>query len=193
MMRIVLAFLLSLLALPAFAQIDPRQNVGNTPPGVEVKRSNSSSPGEKYSGAVLIGERAPEFTLLAAGGTPFHLKDARGRWTALFFTDRRDDLARLSALAETLDSLHFQTIVVVNEHVQSLASWRAASSSSILALADETGEISMLYGLWDHERGTSRPGLFVLDPTGVVKLEILGQKVSAASIGPLVQSASEGL
>jgi peroxiredoxin len=193
MMRIVLAFLLSLLALPAFAQIDPRQNVGNTPPGVVVKRSNSSSTGDKFSGSVLLGERAPEFTLLAAGGAPYRLKDARGRWTALFFTDRRDDLGRLSALAETLDSLHFQTIVVLNEHVQSLASWRTASSSSIIALADETGEISMLYGLWDHERGTSRPGLFVLDPAGVVKLEILGQKVSAASIGPLVQSASEGL
>jgi peroxiredoxin len=193
MMRIMLAFLFTLLALPALAQIDPRSPATNALPSVDVKRTSSSNTSDRVSGSVLVGEHAPDFGLPLAGGGQYRLKEARGRWAALFFADRREDLERLGSIADTLESLRIATIAVLDEKVQSLAAWRASTKTSLVAVADETNEITMMYGLWDHELGATRPGLFVLDPLGVVKLELLGQKVSPMSIRPLVQTAIEGL
>ncbi len=193
MLRIVLAFAVSLLALPVFAQTDPRSNTGGTAPEVVGQRASGATGSARVVGIVQVGEHAPDFSLQSAAGGEYRLRQSRGHWTALFFTDRREDLSRLTQLSRTLDSLGFVTIVVLNEKVQSLAQWRATSRSSLTALADERGEITAMYGLWDSERGETRHGLYVLDPQGVVKLALLGQKVSPPSVRGLVQTAVEGL
>ncbi len=193
MLRLVLTFALSLLALPALAQTDPRTPTGGTAPEVVVPPQGAAPGTARVTGTVLVGEHAPEFALDMAGGGQCHLKQFRGRWVALFFTDRRDDLPRLAHLAATLDSLHLATIVVLNEKVQALAQWRAASTSVLTALGDDRGEIASVYGLWDAENGVTRPGLFLLDPQGVVRLELLGQRVGGPSLRGLVQTAVEGL
>jgi len=193
MLRLALALLLSLYALPAVAQTDPRTNGGGSAPNVTPPSSGTLSGNERITGRVLVGEHAPDFSLAVAGGGQFRLKETRGHWTALFFTDRREDLPHMAGLAATLDSLKFTTVVVLDEKVQALAQWRASSHAPLAAVADEHGEIAALYGLWDTEHGSTRPGLFVLDPNGVVKLELLGQKVGAPSLRGLVQTAVEGL
>jgi alkyl hydroperoxide reductase subunit AhpC len=93
----------------------------------------------------------------------------------------------------TLDSLQFNTVVVLNEKVPTLTRWRAGAHSTLTALADERGEIASVYGLWDNLGSATRHGLYVLDPDGVVRLELLGQKVNAPSLRGLVQTAVEGL
>ena len=193
MRRLALVMLLLLGASSALAQkSDPRDN-GTGAPGAVSRSPGGPAPSEHFAGSVLVGEHAPDFSLVAAGGKAFRLKTSRGRWTALFFTDRREDLPRLVGLAATLDTLQFNTVVVINEKVQSLTQWRNASSSSLTALADEGGEIAAMYGVWDSEHSLTRNGLFVLDPDGVVRLELLGQKVGAPSLRGLVQSAVDGI
>lgn len=193
MLRLALAFVLLLTALPVLAQTDPRARTGGSAPNVSTPRTGAMTGNERITGSVLVGEHAPDFSLASPGGTQVRLKHSRGRWTALFFTDRRDDLPRLAELSATLDSLSCASLVVVHEKVQALVPWRSASNSTLTALSDDRGEIAGIYGVWDTERGAIRHGLFLLDPQGVVRVELLGQKTSARSLRALVQSAIEGL
>jgi len=192
MLRLVLAFVLMLFAASASAQDVRTGNPGNAP-NVQSPRSGAPTGNERLTGHVAVGEHAPDFSLVAAGGGAWRLKQSRGRWTAVFFTDRRDDLPRLEALAASLDSLHLNVIALLDEKPQALAPWRSGSRSPLVALADESGVIAGLYGLWDGENGRTRDGLFLLDPNGVVRLALLGQKVGAPSLRGLVQTAVEGL
>ena len=192
MHRLALVCLLWLVAVPAFAQTDPRTNAGGTPSNTPVQRVGGAGETERFAGHVTVGERAPDFDLIAAGGDHFRLKQARGRWVALFFADRREDLPYLARLAATLDSLQFTPIVACDERSQTLSAWRTANPSHLTLLADDRGEIAASYGLWDNEGSRTRPGLFLLDPQGIVKVALLGQKVGAPSLVGLVQTATGG-
>ena len=113
---------------------------------------------------------------------------------ALFFTERREELSHIADLARTLDSLKVRTLVVCHEKVRSLAAWNGKPRpSNITVLADERGDISALYGLWENVGAMTRPGFFLLDPQGVIRVALVGQMVNAPSLPGLVQSAAEGL
>jgi len=193
MLRLALVLAFCLVALPAFAQTDPRAPRPTSPPDEVVPRGNGPTQTERVVGRVQVGEKAPDFELDAAGGSRFRLKQTRGQWLALFFTDRREDLPRLEGYAHSLDSLKFRTVVVCNEHVHVLTAWKGTRTPMVTAVADDRGEISAIYGLWDAEHGAIRPGLFLLDPQGIVKLALLGQQVGAPSLPGLVQTATSGL
>jgi peroxiredoxin len=192
MQRFALVCLLLLVAVAASAQTDPRTNAGGIPSNMPVPRVGGAGETQRFIGHVTVGERAPDFELIAPGGAQYHLKQARGHWVALFFTDRREDLAQLALFAATLDSLHFTSLVACHEQAQTLATWQGAKHAPLTALADERGEIAAAYGLWDNEGAKTRPGLFLLDPYGVVKVALLGQKVGAPSLAGLVQTATGG-
>jgi peroxiredoxin len=195
MSRFALALAFTLMAVTANAQTDPRTNTGSQPPVPTSPRSGGLGLTRRAVAQVLVGERAPDFELPTATGAPFRQRDARGRWVALFFTDRREELPRIAGLAHTLDSLDVRTLAVCPEKVQALHAWSDTEKTKapMLVLADERGDISALYGLWDTPRSATRQGLLLLDPQGVVRVALLGQKVSAPSLPGLVQSAMEGL
>jgi peroxiredoxin len=193
MTRFLLALAFMLTAVSATAQTDPRTNTGGHPPASVVPRSGGPEVSRLAVQRVLVGERAPDFELSSAAGARTRLRDTRGRWVALFFTDRREDMPRLAGLAHTLDSLKVRTVVVCSEKVQALAAWRDPATGPMLTLADERGDISSLYGLWDTAQSATRQGLFLLDPEGVVRVVLLGQKVGAPSLPGLVQTAAEDL
>ncbi len=193
MLRFVMVVALALVAATATAQTDPRTNTGGRPIDPTVPSLSGSGALPKLTMQVRVGERAPDFDLLRADGSRFRLKQSRGTWVALFFTDGRGDFDRIDALAHTLDSLQVRTYVVSGEKVQAIAAWKPEVTPHLVPLADETGEISAIYGLWDAPRRTTRPGLFLIDPHGIVKLALLGQKVGPPSVPGLVQMAVEGL
>jgi peroxiredoxin len=193
MLRLVLALAFSLLALPAFAQVNPKSHPGNSAPDVRVSHPGISSNSDRVAGSVQVGEHAPDFALPAAGGTAFRLRQTRGAWVALFFTNRREDLNYIAGLAVTLDSLHFTTVTVCNEKPQALVQWSAEVQTKMTVVSDDRGSISSVYGLWDVEGSATRPGLFLLDPTGTVRMAVLGRKIAAPSLKGIVQTAVEGL
>jgi peroxiredoxin len=193
MTRLALVLAFMLIAVSANAQTDPRTPTGGVPAAPRVPRSGELGENQRVVERVLIGEHAPDFELSSAAGVRFRLRESRGRWVALFFTDRRDELPRIAGLAHTLDSLKVRTLAVCPEKVQALGAWRDPAKGPMLALADERGDISSLYGLWDNTHSATRQGMFLLDPEGVVRLALLGQKVSAPSLPGLVQTAAESL
>ena len=193
MKRLALALALVLVAGIATAQSDPKSNTGNRPVAPTPARGGGIGVTERIAGRVVVGERAPDFELPSGSGEPFRLKQARGHWVALFFTDRRDDLDRLSDMATTLDSLGFTTYVACHEKEQVVVGWTVRAVTHLMPLADEHGEIAMTYGLWDVDHAAIRPGMFLLDPQGIVKVALLGQRAGAPSLRGLVQSAVDGL
>ena len=194
MSRFALALALTLITVPANAQTDSRTNPNAPLPTPTAPRSGGLGVSARAVEHWAVGERAPDFELLNAAGARFDLHESRGRWVALFFTDRRDGLPDIADLARTLDSLKVRTLAVCHEKVHSLAAWNGQPrSSAMMTLADERGDISALYGLWENVGGSTRPGLFLLDPHGVIRVALVGQKVSAPSLPGLVQSATEGL
>jgi peroxiredoxin len=191
MSRFALALALALLAVPAFAQTDPRSNTGGVPPEPRPPRLTGLSESPRVASHVSLGDHAPDFQLTAAGGAPFRLKQSRGGWVALFFAGDRTDLDRVAGLSRTLDSLRFRTVVVCPEHEHALSAWLAAAPGPLTPLADEQGAIAALYGLYDATAGRTRPGVFLLDPQGVVRVALLGQSVEPPSLAGLVQTAVE--
>ena len=193
MSRFALALAFTLIAVTAFAQVDPRKNPVRVPDQPAAQHGGTFALSQRPAEHVTIGEHAPDFELVNAAGDRVRLRDTRGQWIALFFTDRREELSRISGLATALDSLKVRTLAVCPEKVQSLGAWRDPVQTHMVPLADERGDISALYGLWDAVNSATRQGFFLLDPQGVVRLAILGQKVGAPSLPGLVQSAVEGL
>lgn len=155
----------------------------------------SSSPRVKYplAGQVWIGERAPDFELDASSGDAVKLSRTRGDWVLLVFADRRRDLAGLLQAQRSLIERGVRIVGVVHEKQQSLMSQAARDGIDELVLADVTGEISGLYGLYDWERRETRPGFFVLDREGVVKLGVLGQLFPAEETVEITRYALSAL
>jgi peroxiredoxin len=194
MSRFALALALTLVAGSVHAQTDSRTNPNAPLPTPSAPRSGGFGESARAVEHWAVGERAPDFELLTAAGARFLLHESRGRWVALFFTDRRDELPHIAGLARTLDSLNVRTLAVCHEKLHSLAvSNGQLRASTLVALADERGDISALYGLWENVGGATRPGFFLIDPNGVIRTALVGQKVNAPSLPGLVQSAAEGL
>lgn len=167
-----------LLPCSALAQIAPR----TTPSKPSFPTSpNSSSPRVKnqLAGQVWIGESAPDFELDASTGEVVKLSRTRGDWVLLVFADRRRDLTDLLQAQRTAVDHGVRIVGVVHEKQQTLMAQAARDGIDQLVLADVTGEISGMYGLYDWERRETRPGFFVLDREGVVKLGVLGQRFPA--------------
>ena len=171
--------LLVSLPPPSRGQIAPRS--APRPPPVVSNSSPSSSPRVKHplAGQVWIGEGAPDFELDASSGTTVKLSRLRGDWVLLIFADRRRDLTTLLHAQKALTEHGVRVVGVCHEKQQALMSQAARDGIDQLVLADVTGEISGMYGLFDWQRLETVPGFFVIDREGVVRLGLLGRLLPA--------------
>lgn len=149
------------------APIRPPANVKAGVPGARGKAP--------IIGSVYIGERAPDFVLDGSRGIPEQLSKHRGRWVLLVFGERFRDLAGLDTLDVDARGIGARVIGVCHEKQQTLTSLSARDHVDMLLLADATGEVSAMYGLYDWLVGKTEPGFFVIDREGTVRLAIIGK------------------
>ena len=126
-------------------------------------------------GQVYIGERAPDFVLDGSQGGQEQLSKQRGQWVLLAFGERYRDLAGLDTLDVHAREVGARVITVAHEKQQTLTSATARNHVNMLMLADATGEVSAIYGLFDWGANTIEPGFFVIDRDGMVRLAIVGK------------------
>jgi peroxiredoxin len=126
-------------------------------------------------GQVYIGERAPDFVLDASNGLQEQLSHHRGKWVLLVFDDRYRPLAAYDTLDTDARKLGAQVIGVCHEKQQTLMTVRTRDRIDMLLMADVTGEISAVYGLYDWGASTTQSGFFVIDREGMVRLAIVGR------------------
>jgi alkyl hydroperoxide reductase subunit AhpC len=88
-----------------------------------------------------------------------------------------------------MDGLGVKILGVCDEKAYHLVAYVQKEDPGFPMLADVTGEISALYGLYDTERRTTDPGFFMIDPEGTVRMALLGQQIRPADMASLVHYA----
>jgi peroxiredoxin len=170
-------------------QKNPPPTKGNPSTG-EAEAMNER---QRIRGSVYTGEPAPDFELPASSGHPVHLSDFNGSWILLIFTERKEGLATYTRIASGMDSIGVKLVGVCDEKAYHLVAFAKDGGPHFPMLADVTGEISALYGLYDSMRATTEPGFFVIDPEGIVRMGLTGKQVPAADIASLVRFAVTGM
>ena len=178
----------------ALAQSEFKPGQG-TPAGTPTvpQGNNVSGPG-RVSARVAMGESAPDFELTKLDGKPLRLSSLRGNWVMLWFVQNRDSFAVVEPLAESLDKLGVRTLAVCYDKVQALAQRLHGQQLAYTPLADPTGDIVSLYGLLDgsSSREGVRPGFVLVNPTGEVRMALLGHQLPSEDASRLVQLAVVG-
>ena len=162
-------------------------------PGEEAK-SSSGTPraGPTAISRVYPGDVAPDFTLEGSLGKSVKLSSLRGDWVALVFTDRAHPVPALQRIDMDLRRLGVRVVAVCRERVSRVRSLSAREQLSFLVLADEMGQIGMLYGLRDGTHPEMRPAFLLLDRRGTLKLSVIGQELGPDQILQLTRGTVTG-
>jgi peroxiredoxin len=192
---LLVAVLVCAWAAVAAAQELPReaaQPIRPQPSGMksQVTGSRGKAP---VIGQVYIGDLAPDFVLDASTGKQAQLSKLRGRWTLLTFADRYRDLRAYDSLDVQAHDIGAHVVGVCHEKQQTLTAVTTRDKVHMLLLADATGEVSAIYGLYDWGNALTEPGFFVLDPQGTVRLAIIGRLFPADQMLEMLKFATSSM
>ena len=174
----------------AGAQSDTRP----APPSAPPPEDEPASPHTKIhiSGEVYIGERAPDFVLDASNGQALKLSSTRGDWIILVFDERKEGLRDLRNQVDDARGFGAKIYGVAHEKSYQLESWSQREKIPFIVLADPTGEICSMYGLYNGLNSTADPGFVLIDRDGVVRMALLGQRLPPGDITRLARFAING-
>jgi peroxiredoxin len=192
MKRIVVGVIaVTWLATTAGATPEPKA----PPAGRSGNATGSSAPGSqaqmRVAGQLYIGDTAPDFELPSSRDRDVTLSRQRGDWLLMVFVSDRDDFGALSSIYEECGAIGVRIFGMCRDNPQSLRSTGKKLGIPFEMLADPTGEISSIYGLYDGLHRTCVPGFVVVDRLGVVKLVVSGQQVPARQILELTRLTVE--
>jgi len=111
----------------------------------------------------------------------------------LVFDDRKESLVGLRDIAIDARTLGITILGTCDEKAYVLKSWAEREQMPFRLLADPTGEISAMYGLFDNEHSSTQPGFVMIDRAGIVRMALLGQRLPADDILRLARFAVTGL
>lgn len=129
----------------------------------------------RVTGQVHIGERAADFTAPSSSGREVTLSRLRGNWMVLVFAENREDYVPFLGVHDRILQSGARLYGLCKEKAYRLRAIVEDKGLPFEVLADDTGEISALYGYWNWERRATSPGFLVIDPQGVVRLALQGQ------------------
>lgn len=183
MSRLVILSLLCLLCSPAVrAQEEPVPRAPNVP----VQRSHpveSIDPDTLGSAAPIApGQDAPEFRLESSTGEPIALADLRGHWVVLVFNATRTWFGPLAAAGDSLRALDARTCGICQDGATTLRDYATQVALPFPLLADPTGQLSQLFGLYDADAHAIQSGVVLIDAHGVVRLVAPGGTLHAADV-----------
>jgi peroxiredoxin len=184
---LLLAMAAILIPISTPAQEVEQKTPPPRPPGGTPSADAGMRTGHLVRGSAYLGDVAPDFELEASTGATLRLSRHRATWVLLVFGGRKEDLAPLSSEVEELRTVGVEMIGVCDEKAYHLRSFAEHGKVKFPLLADVTGEISALYGLYDTPRATTSPGFFLIDTTGVVRMALLGQNIPGKDMTSLAR------
>ena len=138
----------------------------------------------------LVGKAAPDFCMEAVMpsgefGT-LRLSDYQGKWLILFFYPRDftficpTEIRALSESHEAFTSLGAEVLGVSTDSKNSHQAWISMPlhQSGLGALnyplaSDQLHKVSQGYGVYLEDEGVALRGLFIIDPVGVVRYQVV--------------------
>lgn len=179
------------LAVPVTAQTpEPKTQPIAPPPSSGLAPILSPHPGMVILGQISVGQPAPDFELDGSRGVPVKLSTLRGNWVLLVFADRKESIETLSRAERTLREHGIHLVAVCNEKAHSVETYAARTGMPFLLLADVTGEVSAMYGLWDRVHTSTVPGFALIDRKGVVQIALLGRSLPVDQLTRMVIDAA---
>ena len=131
----------------------------------------------------LVTKQAPDFELEAVIGGEFNtvrLSDYKGKWLVLFYypldwtfvcpTEIREFSRRLDEFRK--EGAEIASISVDSKYSH-LAWQKEIGQIAYPMLSDITKEVSRRYGVLIEEQGIALRGLFLIDPEGIVRYELV--------------------
>ena len=173
------------------AQSDPKSPRSQTVAPSVVAQDLTPHAGMVIAGQVVIGQSAPVFELDGSAGRPIQLASLRGDWTALLFMPSLDQALELSETERALHAARIQLVGICHERARSVESFAQRHALAWLLLADVTGEVGAMYGVWDAVQRGYQPGLVLLDTHGIVRYAAIGIALSPEQIREIVLEARE--
>lgn len=135
---------------------------------------------------IQVRSQAPDFSCnayLKGNSQPVKvsLADYRGKWTVLFFYPMDFTFVcptELRAFAEAkheIESLGGTVVAASCDSFYSHLAWFSKDLPEVdyPVLADKTGEIARKYGIYLENEGISLRGLFIIDPNGVLRYQVV--------------------
>jgi len=138
---------------------------------------------EEFYPTAKVGKLAPDFTLDAFYKDEFikiSLKDYRGKWVVFFFWPLDFTFVcptEVTAFSDAIGEFEKENAVVLGCSVDSKHAHRAWSKEigpiAYPLLSDLTKEVCNNYGVLIEEEGIALRGLFIIDPDGILRYEVV--------------------
>jgi peroxiredoxin len=189
--RSILALGALLIAIQARAQSDPKHPHVETAPSPTSTQDLTPHAGLLIAGQVVIGQPAPAFELDGSLGRPIQLSTLRGDWTVLLFMPRMESALDLVQTQRSLHAVNIQVVGICHEKARTVEAFAQRNRLAWLLLADVTGEVGAMYGVWNAAQRDFDPGLVLLDARGIVRYASIGHALSPDQIRDIVLDARE--
>lgn len=144
---------------------------------------------------IHIGKQAPDFSHITAYKknefTKVSLSDYKGKWLAFFFYPRDftficpTELRGFAKHEDEFKQMNCEVLAASTDSEWSHKAWfeQDLPEVSYPVLADTTHEISKAFDVYNEVEGLAERGLFIIDPTGIVKYAL----ISTGSVGRSVK------
>jgi len=132
---------------------------------------------------VQVGKPAPQFKLEALVGNDFKeisSEDYAGKWKILFFYPMDftfvcpTEVLEFSKRAEEFEKIDAQILACSIDSVYSHQAWvKELGKLNYPLLSDMTRDLSREYGVLIEEKGVALRGLFIVDPDGILRYQVV--------------------
>ncbi|MBY9080844.1 peroxiredoxin [Paenibacillus sp. HN-1] len=148
----------------------------------------------------LVGKPAPDFTMETATGDgkefgKVSLSDYRGKWLVFFFYPLDftfvcpTEITALSEAADQFTELDTEILGVSVDSIHSHKAWINASKEAgglgqinFPLASDITKKVAADYGVLIEEEGVALRGLFIIDPEGELKYQVVNHNDVGRSV-----------
>jgi peroxiredoxin 2/4 len=148
----------------------------------------------------LVGKPAPDFKMastknLATLDEPVALSDYRGGWLVLFFYPADftfvcpTEILAFSQAVDQFAEAGAQVLAVSTDGVYSHQAWLEFALGKIKypLASDTTLRVSRDYGVLLEDEGVAQRGLFIIDPEGVVRYEVVHDMDTGRNVDEVVR------
>jgi len=134
----------------------------------------------------LIGLPAPDFTMETANGDgkgfgKVSLSDYRGKWLVMFFYPADftfvcpTEITAMNESYEEFKDLDAEVLAVSTDSIHSHRAWinNGLGQLKFPIASDFLKTTSRAYGILNEESGQAYRGLFIIDPDGILKYQVV--------------------
>ncbi len=151
--------------------------------------------------ALMVGKEAPSFSLPGTTGE-FSLENLKGGWAIIFFYPKartsvcQSEVVGFNEQFEEFSRLRTKVVGISVDDLETLNGWvQEIGDFKYPLLSDRDGAVSKSYEVFSEKDGLAYRGLFILDPEGKVRYQVVQEPFfgrSTEEVKRLLQALQSG-